>query len=188
MCKFSWQPFPKRPFYNRRQLHFQAMQSRTHLFSLSLWQLAVSPSFCSTIKCWCATQNGYSDFDNKRLRTQSLCSSFTYNTRAKTSVRKMGPVVMQNVSRDCLDKKDIDRRIQGINILWNLCNLTLLSYPDLANYVFLNGPFYNWRYPLPPPRSVSHTLSLCLSTILLSYPPFPFHIKVMSDVSNGIIQ
>ncbi len=36
MCKFSWQPFPKRPFYNGRQLHFQATQSHTHTLSLSV--------------------------------------------------------------------------------------------------------------------------------------------------------
>ncbi len=36
MCKFSWQPFLKQPFYNGRQLRFQATQGRTHTFSLCL--------------------------------------------------------------------------------------------------------------------------------------------------------
>jgi len=47
---------------------------------------------------------------------------------------------------------------------------------------FSNGSFYDWRYLIfSTMRCLSHTLSLCLSAILLSSPPSPFDIKMLSE-------
>ncbi len=91
-------------------------------------------------------------------------------------------VVIQNVFGACVDKTDAD---SGIDII----NLMLKSHyliPDyFATCISLTGHFMTDTISPFPPRAASlshtHTLSLCLSAILLSYPLSPFDIKMLSD-------
>jgi hypothetical protein len=57
-----------------------------------------------------------------------------------------------------------------LTLFWNLLSCPFKSYSYLAQYVSLYGPFYNQRYLLPLPCSISHTLSFSVSPLSCSLP------------------
>ncbi len=89
-------------------------------------------------------------------------------------------VVARNVPCTCLDQIDADH---GVAIIKSMLESLKLVPSWSYQMYFSKCSFYDQHYPfLSPTDCLSHTLSLGLSAILLSSPPFPFDMKCCSTI------
>jgi len=108
-------------------------------------------------------------------------------TSFKCSIISIGNLWLVIRSKCRLKTNREQMRIMGITSLVTFL-ISLINHTFKSHVYSLAVYFYCWCYlPLPAMLCLSHTLALCLSTVLLSFPFFPFDIKIPGKPFHVII-